>query len=132
MRVLVMAAKGHLIDEITGRLRTAGHDVVRCHDADRPPFPCRGMMGTCPLDAGEPVDAALVVRHEVWPRPTQFEWGATCAIRRRVPLALAGKVVLNPFEGWIDAFVDPGEDPVAAIESMVARRRKSERESEAS
>jgi len=125
MRVLVMGGRGHLGETTMRGLRERGHEVLRCHDAGSPPFPCAALVGECPFDGDAPVDAALVVRDDVWPRPTQHDRGVTCAVRARVPVLMMGKAALNPYEDWINGHVLAGQDPVDAVERVVAQRREA-------
>ena len=99
MRVLVLEAEPGSANNAIVELEAAGHSVVRCHDAERPAFPCNGLAsaGSCPLE-GEGVDVALTVRTFERSAPSTYEDGAACALRARVPLVIAGNAGLNPYK----------------------------------
>lgn len=132
MRVLVVeevpgdgiAARRALVD--------AGHDVATCHDGGTS-FPCRGLGSAdgCPLE-GDGVDVALLVRSTAGGQPTTWEDGVRCALRRMVPVAVAGAVEGAPYldhatvvEPDLERVVEAAEDaagrPLAA-HGEVARR----------
>jgi hypothetical protein len=94
MRVLLLEGEPGASCEAALDLAAAGHTVARCHSRDEPAFPCRGLTDdACPLDDGD-VDAVVVVRGvEVLGGPDRDsgEDGARCALRRHVPLVLAGE-----------------------------------------
>jgi hypothetical protein len=119
MNVLLLESDAHAADEAAARLRAAGHQVERCHEVGLPAFPCNGLLdgGECPLDRG-PIEVALVVRSHPWPRPSTLEDGVVCALRRGVPLVVAGRALLNPYVDWAAAVVDGVEDVVEAIEKV--------------
>lgn len=119
MRVLVMGPPGVAISNAIAPLEAAGHEVVRCSEADAPPFPCKAFTGTCPLDEG-PIDAAVVVLVHESAMPTVFDRGVTCAVRERVPVVLAGNPVPSAYYEWATETVDPGSDLAAALERLVA------------
>ena len=102
VRVLVVEADRRAADVAVGDLRAAGHQVMRCHEADLPAFPCNALCdsGTCPVEADDGIDVVLDYRTRPYPRPTAFEDGVTCALRRHVPLVVAGTSTLNPFDKW--------------------------------
>ena len=106
-------------------LGAAGHDVVRCHPADGPAFPCAGIDHACPLDDGRPIDVAITVRDEPSPAPTPDEGAVSCAIRAGLPVVVVGPAGANPFATWSESCHDPAEVEEAserAIESVAARR----------
>jgi hypothetical protein len=93
--------------------------VVRCHEPGDGPFPCAALVEgrSCPLE-GAPVDVAVTARDRPWPRPSPYEDGAVCALRRNVPLVVTGVgVSLDPFEKWATAETDRDEDLVTACEA---------------
>lgn len=93
MRVLVLESEPGLANEVVDELQTSGHVVARCHDADAPAFPCRGMEEgqTCPLDEA-PTQVAVALDGQLSPddEPAAGHDGARCALRRSVPLVVAG------------------------------------------
>src|SRR5215831_9597160 len=101
MRALLLESDAHAGAHVERALESAGHTVVRCHEAGGPAFPCRALSdpGSCPLDAPGGVDVAVVFRHP-HPKPTAYEDGVTCALRRDVPVVIAGSPLLNPYERW--------------------------------
>jgi anti-anti-sigma regulatory factor len=121
MRILVVGTVPSAIEPAVAELAGAGHDVVRCHDSGTGPFPCLALSEdrACPLEAG-PVDVAVTVRDRAWPRPSPYEEGALCALRRHVPLVVAGTAVLQPFERWSSWTSEEGTNLVAACEQAAA------------
>lgn len=115
MRVLLIESDSRAGDPAVLHLEAAGHDVVLCPDRGEPVFPCRGLFGCCPLDEA-PVDVALLVRAHPWPRPTPREFGVTCALRRHVPLVVAGMLALNPYERYATTLRDGDGDVVATCD----------------
>ncbi len=106
-------------------LGAAGHDVVRCHPADGPSFPCAGVDHACPLEDGRPIDVAIAVRDEARAQPTADEGAVSCAIRAGLPVVVLGPSGANPFSAWSEACHDPADVDDAsarAIESVAARR----------
>jgi hypothetical protein len=102
-------------------LAGVGHDVVRCHDSGVGPFPCLALSEsrTCPLEEA-PVEVAVTVRDRAWPRPSPYEEGALCALRRQVPLVVAGTTVLQPFDRWSSRTLEKGADLAAGCEQTAA------------
>jgi hypothetical protein len=96
-------------------LGAAGHHVQRCHDEDKPGFPCRGVIDPAQCPLARHTDVALLVRGRVAPHATALEQGATCAIRAGVPLVESGPAALDPFEDWLAARVD--DDVVATCKA---------------
>jgi hypothetical protein len=121
MRTLVVGTVPSALEAAVTQLAEAAHDVVRCHDPGAGPFPCRALREgqTCPLEA-EPVDVAVTVRSRAWPRLSRFEDGALCALRRRIPLVVAGTTALQPFGRWSSRTVEDGADLVTACEAAAA------------
>jgi hypothetical protein len=99
MTVLVLESDTGAADSAIEQLEGDGHSVVRCHDRNAVAFPCNALVEgrDCPLEASV-VDVALVVRSSVHAEPTALEDGASCAFIHRVPVVVAGRVVLNPFQ----------------------------------
>jgi hypothetical protein len=120
MRVLVVGTLPGAIERAATRLRGAGHDVIRCHEHGAPAFPCAALVEgrVCPLEAG-PVDVVVTARDRPWPRPSPFEAGATCALRRHVPLVVAG-AVLDPFERWAIREINGDDDLAQACEEAAS------------
>lgn len=122
LRVLLMGRPEHAAADVGRSLAERGHTVVRCHLPGKAPFPCYAVERQCPLDE-QPVDVAVLLRDEAWPRPTSFDRGVTCAIRQRTPIVLLGTPVLNPYDGWIEEVVPLSGDAVAAVERVSGRER---------
>lgn len=121
MRVLV-------VEEVPGdgatasaALVAAGHEVTSCHE-DGHAFPCRGIVreSDCPLE-GVGVDVALLIRSIPGSQPTAREDGARCALRRRVPLALAGEVADSPYLEMAAVVESDLGRVVAAVEDAATR-----------
>lgn len=117
MRVLLLEGEQGAADAVVRQLGEAGHEVSRCHDRDADSFPCEGMIEgqSCPLD-GEGVDVALVVRGDLSPSLTAREDGVRCALRRHIPLVLAGTTEGSPYVGWATAVHEGVEQITSAVE----------------
>lgn len=115
MDVLVLESEPGAADAAISALEGTDHTVVRCHEPGARAFPCRGLVpGPCPLECGS-VQVVLTVRGHTLPRPSPLEDGVTCALRRRLPVVMAGSTALNPFAGF--RVVDAARgDVVAACE----------------
>jgi len=126
MRVLVVESDPHSADSAVAHLQEAGHEIVRCHEPGQAPFPCNALRAgaACPLDTGPGVDVVLDSRAHPYPRPTAFEDGVSCAVRRSTPLVIAGTDGLNPFDEWTTATADD-ESVVVACERAAAAPIKS-------
>ena len=114
MRVLVIESTPGAGGDALTALGDAGHEIVTCHESG-PAFPCKGLAADpgCPLDTGT-VDAALLVRDIPTSEPTAFESGVRCALRRKVPLAVAGITDRNPYGGHASV-VSPGFDELVEV-----------------
>jgi hypothetical protein len=121
LRVLVLESERGAATTAIQQLSTAGHDVVRCHQANAPAFPCRAISGDehCPL-RDDVVDVALTVRERPRSQPAPHEDGVSCAIERHVPLVVAGGTALNPFGPWAAEVLGRTDDIVAACERAAA------------
>jgi hypothetical protein len=121
MRILCTETDPGLADGAVERLQAAGHDVVRCFDPILGAAgPCVGLdLGDCPLDRPGGVDVVLDVRAPGRPRPVAAEAGVTCALRQRIPLAMAGPAWPNPYARWVVAATGDEVDAVAACEKAV-------------
>lgn len=117
MRVLLLEGDPGAANGAESQLTAAGHEVSRCHDPGTAGFPCRGLtevgteVGTCPLES-EHIDVAVVVRSRPGEGPSAGEDGVRCALRRFVPLVVAGEVSRSPYVGWA-AVVHEGTDDLA-------------------
>jgi hypothetical protein len=118
LNVLVVGSNRWALDAASATLEVAGHHVVRCTDPGEPEFPCNGLRPErgCPLDAG--VDVVLVIRTQPGRKVAPGEFGVTCALRRDVPLVVAGRTLLHPFERWA---IEPVDGAVAEVADDVAR-----------
>jgi hypothetical protein len=120
MNALVLESEPNAADATVEQLTNAGHRVFRCHEPGKPDFPCRALAGEGPCPLSDPgVDVAVTVRAHPDTRPTPREDGVACALRARVPLVVAGRNMLNPYEEWADEVVADG-DVVAACERVVS------------
>ncbi len=121
MKVLVLEGEQGAADEVMRQLDEAGHEVSRCHDRDADSFPCQGMVEghSCPLD-GEGVDVALVVRGDLSPSLSAREDGVRCALRRHIPLVLAGTTAGSPYESWAAAVHEGVTEIVGTVEAAAA------------
>jgi hypothetical protein len=118
MRVLVVESDRRAADGAVAELRGAGHHVMRCHETDLPAFPCNALCGegACPIEDDAGVDVVVDYRTRPYPRPTPYEDGVTCALRRHVPLVVAGTPALNPFAEWTSEIAGSDQEVVSACE----------------
>ena len=121
LNVLVIESEQQTADEARHELRAAGHNVLSCHEAGVPAFPCNALVEgrECPLSS-EVVDVALVVRARPRSQPAPREDGVTCVLRQHVPLVVAGSALLNPFDEYATEVVERGAPVVAAVERAAA------------
>jgi hypothetical protein len=120
MDVLVLETESNASDSVIEELTARRHHVSRCHEPDRPSFPCRALGGNGPCPLADPgIDVAVTVRASSGTHPAPREDGVACALRARVPLVVAGRVTRNPYEEWADEVVDNG-DVVGACERVAA------------
>ena len=122
MQVLVNESDPHVAGIATAELEARGHQVKRCRDPEGSMgFPCVGLTADrCPLEDGA-VDVALTVRADSHPSPTPLEDGISCALRRRIPVVVAGHTTSNPFAAL--GAVAAGHDVVGTCEQTAAARR---------
>jgi hypothetical protein len=120
MDILVTDSTTGAARAAANQLEAAGHRVHRCHEPSAPAFPCSGLVTECPLDATA-IDLVLAVRPHIRTRPADTEAGVTCGLRQRIPVAVAGQTVMNPFEP-LGAVPIEG-DLVAACEQIAVSRR---------
>ena len=76
--------------------------------------------GQCPLEEDAGVDVVVDYRTRPYPRPTPYEDGVSCGLRRNVPLVVAGTTALNPFYKWTSAVASTDDEVVAACETAMA------------
>lgn len=111
---------------VADALASAGHNVVRCHEAGAPAFPCAGLTEVgCPLDGRTEIDAAVAVRDQALAEPTADEAGVTCAIRAGLPVVVLAPEGPSPFAHWSEPCTDATDLPAAidrAVEATAARR----------
>jgi hypothetical protein len=117
MNVLVVENEPGAADVAAQELRSAGHTVLSCHEAGEGAFPCRGVVDphACPLRS-HAVDVALVVRAGRRAQPNPLEDGARCALVQRIPLVVAGDVVLDPYDEYATRTLGRTHDVVDACE----------------
>lgn len=120
MRVLLVEGQVGEAGEAEELLRRSGHEVSRCVEPDAAAFPCNGMLsGSCPLE-DQVIDAAVLVRTDLADTRTPREDGARCALRRHVPLVLAGNVDGSPYASWATAVTDDLGGLPAALQTATA------------
>lgn len=127
MDVLVTESTAGAAQAAAERLEAAGHRVHRCHAPSSPAFPCAALTSGCPMDDA-PIDLVLTVRAHVRTTPAPTEDGVACGLRRRVPVAITGHTVMNPFETLGAESVDADDDLVAACERVAGSRRPAHEE----
>jgi hypothetical protein len=117
MRVLVVEGTSGAGTSARSALIDAGHDVTSCHNGGAT-FPCHGLGGGpgCPLDDGSGVDVVMLVRDTPSPEPSAREDGVRCALRRHIPLALAGALDDNPYVEFAAASSTSLDDVVTIAE----------------
>jgi len=118
LNVMLVESEAGVSDEAARELREAGHTTLRCHQAGDAAFPCVGISdpAACPLRSHD-VDVALLVRAGTLAQPTVREDGARCALVQRVPLVVAGPMVLDPYDAYATRTVDAAGDVVGACEA---------------
>ncbi len=122
MRVLVTESNPDVAEPVSAELVASGHEVVRCHAAGAASFPCAGLTAEgCPVEAG--VDVAVTVRAHPRSTPAPTEDGVICALRRRVPVVVAGRTLFQPYSGFDVTELPDGGDVVAAVEHVARDRR---------
>ena len=121
-QVLLLRSDDEPVADVEAALVAAGHTVHRCHRPGDNAFPCNGLREgeSCPLDAVG-IDVAIDVRQHPWPRPTPLEDGVTCALRRHVPVVVAGRTLFHPFEGWATVTLEGTTGVVDACERAIER-----------
>src|SRR5919108_201791 len=103
MQVLMPETSSTAARMAAKELREAGHVVHTCHEPAATGPSCVAMHDApCPLEA-RPIDVAVDVRPVPLPMPRLDEEGVRCAIRRHIPLVVAGRVTANPFRPWTTA-----------------------------
>lgn len=121
MRVLVVGTMPGVIAATADALDAAGQEVVQCHDGATA-FPCAALAPgrTCPIEDG-PVDVVVAARDHPWPKPSPFEDGAVCALRRHVPMVITGPAtMLHPYAPYGAREVPEDGDLIATCEEAVA------------
>jgi hypothetical protein len=115
LNVLVLESERNAADAARAELAAAGHHTLRCHEPGAPAFPCNGVAcdRTCPFDS-EIVDVVLDVRPRPRSQPSPIEDGVSCALRRHVPVVVAGPEVLNPYADVATELIGSHEDVVGA------------------
>lgn len=106
MHVLITEARFGDAEEVAELLHDAGCHLTRCHDRVGI---CRALAPGrhCPLDNRDPIDLVVDVRAPL-PDLTAREFGAVCAVRARIPLAVVSAtdelpVVPPGLERWAAA-----------------------------
>lgn len=122
LHILVVGTEAWAIDRAERALQHAGHEVVRCPAAGRPGQECGVLDGTaCDLD--HRLDVVLSVRAHPLAHVVRSEYGAVCALRRGVPLVLAGSGASSPFACLASAVLDLDGDVVGACVQAAASTR---------
>lgn len=121
LQVLVVESSPGAADDACDELTAAGHTVRRCYARDAKPFPCNGIAEgeQCPFDDGG-VDVAIGVRRFPHARTSSMEDGLRCAIRKRVPVVLAGANVLSPYVDYAAETTEHTRRVVATCERVAA------------
>jgi hypothetical protein len=119
LQILVVESSPGAADDACGELTAAGHTVRRCRARDAEPFPCNGIAEgqKCPFDDGG-VDVAIGVRQFPHAQTSSMEDGLRCAIRKRVPLVLAGANALSPYAGYATETIAGTRGVVATCERV--------------
>lgn len=115
MKILLLEESPSLVDDAVIDAVSAGHQIVRCHDEDESPSTCRALRNEmCPLDVGD-VEVAVVLQDG--PGNGSADDGARCALRRHIPVVLAGRG-RSAVSDWVTARVD--RDQLIETVEMVA------------
>jgi len=67
-------------------------------------------------------DLVLSVRSHPLPQPTRREIGVTCGLRQGVPLIVAGRTLLNPFEDFAAAVVEDLDELLTTVDDVLRGR----------
>jgi hypothetical protein len=67
-------------------------------------------------------DLVLSVRSHPLPQPTRREIGVTCGLRQGVPLIVAGRTLLNPFEDFAVAVVEDLDELLTTVDDVLRGR----------
>lgn len=119
LNVLVVGTEAWAMDRAVRALQHAGHRVVQCPAAEWADDGCEVLDGsTCELD--DHLDVVLSVRARPLDRVVRSEYGAVCALRRGVPLVVAGSAASSPFAAFAVSDVDLDGDVVAACVGAAA------------
>lgn len=119
LSVLVVGTEAWAVDRAARGLQQAGHRVVGCPLADDLGRACATLDGSgCGLD--DHLDVVLVVRARPLDRVVRSEYGALCALRRGIPLVLAGTGGRHPFAEFAATTVDIDGDLVGACARVAA------------
>lgn len=130
MKVLVVESDLGGARALRKTLVGRGHDVHTCFSD---PYDVQGCTALdpevgCPLDT-EPIDVVVDVRGFPHPAPRSLEQGATCGIRKRVPLVVASPKGTSPYTRWASAVVDGGTEEIAdAVEATDGARSPAHQE----
>ncbi|HVM08542.1 MAG TPA: hypothetical protein VM345_08775 [Acidimicrobiales bacterium] len=101
-------------------LHADGHAVHRCHDQRDLGLACSALRGgACPLES-EPIDVAVTVRTDEGVRPQIGDDGVFCAIRRRLPVVVAGTARTHPFLRFAHTRPRAGQSLADAVEAATA------------
>lgn len=111
MRVLVVEKEAGLAETVAAELTRAGHEVVRCDDAQNTGHLCAGLPGGtgCPLEQ-HPVDVTVAVRDEFGGPTSDREAGVRCSLRKVIPVMVVGNLTGASYRGWVDE-VATSSDP---------------------
>jgi hypothetical protein len=122
MRILLTETIADAGRRAEDALAAAGHQVLRFHEPGAASFPSAGLDGSgFPLESG--VDVAVTVRAHPRSTPAPNEDGVICALRRRVPVVVAGRTLFQPFTGFDVTAVAEDAVLVGAVVSVAAARR---------
>ena len=113
LHVLVVGTEAWAMDRAVRALQQAGHQVVHCPLTEHADATCAVFDGErCDLD--QHLDVVLSVRARPLDRVVRPEYGPACALRRGVPLVLAGRGTSSPFARFATSSVDLDGDVVTA------------------
>src|SRR4051794_33016844 len=128
-RVLLLSSDDEAIPGLEVALHAGGYEIRRCVAPGDGAFPCVALQpgAGCPLDDGL-VDVALDVRSHPWPHPTDREAGVRCALRKRVPLAVAGRTAFSPFDSWASVTIEGTVSAAQACDRAIAASLDQHRE----
>jgi hypothetical protein len=106
------------------QLTAAGHTVHSCHGPGDLGAICPALRGKpCPLEHSN-IDVAVTVRRSNATDAAPIDDGVFCALRRHVPVVVAGETNAHPFARYPHDRVDDPQLLPAAVDAAAAESRE--------